>query len=251
MSDEFDQEVKKMLTDQLQQTKPLLSKEEAWRHIQSRRKKGKVKTNRTFGVLTAAAIIFIFFSAVLPNNSSAYFGFTNMFYKIQDSVVQLFASNEEKPLAKNAGNDMPEIKLTDNSNMQIKEFDSMESLKTESNFQVTLPSYIPKDFKLDKIEIYYMDESIPLETYLYYEAKEHSFIITQIKQNGEMGFNGAVQSDKEQVVETEVNGYPATLVETTHDYNELVWFTTSNYLSIEGHLTSNEIIKIARSMEVQ
>lgn len=253
MSSEFDKEVKKMLTEQLQQTKPLLSKEEAWNQIQTKRKKKKlkVKTNRAFGVVAAVAVIFIFFSAALPNSSSAYFSFTNIFYKIQDSVVQLFASNDENPIAENNGNQTPEIVLTDHLNVQVKEFDSMESLKTESDFQVTIPSYIPKDFELEKIEIYYLNEPTPLETYLYYEAKEQSFIVAQIKQDGEMGFNGAVQSEKEQVIETEINGYPATLVETSQEYNEIMWFTTSNYLSIEGNIPSSEIKKIATSIEVQ
>ena len=48
MSSEFDKEVKKMLTDQLQQTKPLLSKEEAWNQIQTKRKKKKLKVKTKY-----------------------------------------------------------------------------------------------------------------------------------------------------------------------------------------------------------
>src|SRR5699024_10105981 len=106
-----------------------------------------------------------------------YFSFTNIFYKIQDSVVQLFASNDENPIAENNGNQTPEIVLTDHLNVQVKEFDSMESLKTESDFQVTIPSYIPKDFELEKIEIYYFNERTMLKTYLYNNEIKTCFIV--------------------------------------------------------------------------
>ena len=142
----------------------------------------------------------------------------------------------------------PNITLSNRGEMQ--EFSSVEEMFTATGFEVIEPSYIPQSFELVSLQVYTEEKVGAVETFLHYELNEKYFIITQIMQSDQLGFNGSVQSEEEKIEEVDVNGMTGSLVEASQEDYILVWFSPTHFLSVEGNIVAEEIVKIARSMNM-
>ena len=74
------------------------------------------------------------------------------------------------------------------------------------------------------------------------------FTIRQMKIDQAFGLGAFADQDDIRITDITINGHVGNLIKHKNGMIELLWITNSYYLSIDGFISEEEIVKIAESM---
>ena len=120
------------------------------------------------------------------------------------------------------------------------------------HFNLLIPGYIPKDFKLSNVDVLNKNKEKEVVTlqYIKNENKRESFEITQ--ESFPSGVNDTINILDDEGVNVEhikINGIEYTLINYDSMLNKLIWINSHLGYKIDGRVSKDDIIKIAKSMK--
>ncbi len=236
---------------------PLLSSEEAWNKISRALNEDSSKTNR-FSMFSPfidkktvfiASISLVIISALFfyPQSSSAFGTIAQFFQKTQGTVSNLFVKVAE-PDNDKATPDNSEFAIVEGSGLSTLQV-SLTEAKKMSAFTIKTPKYVPENVILENVTLLKNNnESKSKNIYLNYIGQEKSFTINQMFFTESMGAGKVVDNQDTKIEKIYLFDREAMLLTYKNKMVELYWVEQNNYFSIQGKITKEEIINIAKSM---
>lgn len=120
------------------------------------------------------------------------------------------------------------------------------------HFSLLIPGYIPKDFKLNNVDVLNKNKEKEVVTlqYIKNQDKRESFEITQESFPGGVDDTINILDDEGVYVEhIKINGIECTLINYENTLNKLIWINNHLGYKIDGQVSRDDIIKIAKSMK--
>ena len=246
----IDQLIREALDEKMEEfPPPRLSTSEAWRkmenqHLKAYRTPQKNRLPKKT-ILAVASIFLVLIVAAYPRESGAYNRWSEIYHKVQGSIVQVFGSSAGDTDIEDEGNTSG-IFVIEDSEMIAQEMGLEEAQKVTS-FTIHIPT-VPAGFQLEKVIVTREENQMSNEVYLQYANGESGFTVAEKKLAGHYAFGGVADSDDTTVEEVLINGQTANILSFKDDTRKITWLTQTNYFEIEGMLTREEIIGIAESM---
>lgn len=226
---------------------PLLSSSEAWERLQQQRnQKTKRISPNMKALIYAASIALIIFTATfsVPQNSSAFSKFTEYFYQIQDSVVQIFIGTG---VIDERNSDYPSTGIDQQLQEMLIKNMSLEDARNETSFLIKVPSYVPIGYSLVDVTVFYFEGEQSNNIYLNYSSDESRFTLNIKEIEDQFGFGSTFSEAGSEIEDILINGHPASLITYDTGKKRLVWTTSIYFLSLEGEISREDIIAIAES----
>ncbi len=120
------------------------------------------------------------------------------------------------------------------------------------HFRLFIPEYISKGFQLNKIDIINNYDEKETVTFLYSSSNDKKDCFEIIQWNFPAESNIAVNITKDENTKIEyltIDGIEYTLISYEKNLNSLLWDNGTVSCEINGNLSRDEIIKIAKSMK--
>lgn len=120
------------------------------------------------------------------------------------------------------------------------------------HFNLLIPEYIPKDFKLNNIDVLNKNKEKEVVTlrYINDENKQESFEITQESFPSSVEDTINILDDEDANVEhIKIIGMDCTFLHYDSTINKLIWINSHLGYKIDGRVSKDDIIKIVESMK--
>jgi len=229
---------------------PSLTASEAWNQIQ-KQMDGKRETAHPLRayrkhMLIAASLLFILIFAATPQSSGAFNQLTDIFHTVQGNVVYLFGKSDGGSKEGEPG-EGEGFEVIEGSEIVSKQM-SLEEAKNAAHFPILTPKNLSNEFKLEEVTVMDGYEQKVEAIYLNYVGPDKGFILTEMPLEHQFGFGSAMDKDDVTIEEIHIKGQKGSLVIYKNGDAQLIWMTQSHYFSIEGNLSKDEIIAIAKSI---
>ncbi len=226
---------------------PRLSAAEAWRKMENEHEKAsrspKINHFSKKVILSVASIFMVLIVVAYPQEGGAYSRWSEILHKVQGSVVQVFGGSGEYTDTEDG---VSGIFVIEDSELITQEMDLEEAQKV-TDFTINIPS-VPNEFLLEKVIVLREGDQLSNEVYLNYVSGDREFIVAEKKLVGQYAFGGVADSDDTVVEEVLINGQTANILSFKDDTRRITWMTQTSYFYVEGKLTMEEILEIAKSM---
>ncbi len=243
----LDQLIREVLDENMEEfPSPRLSAAEAWRKMESEYQASHSPRRNHFSkkvILSVASIFMVLVVVAYPQEGGAYNRWSEIFYKVQGSVVQVFGGSGEYTDTEDGTTGIFVIEDSETITQEM----GLEEAQKVTNFKITIP-VVPAGFQLEKVIVMREADQMSDEIQLNYVSGEREFMVAEKKVVGQYAFGGVADSDDTDVEDVLINGQVANLLSFKDDTRRIIWLTQMNYFYIEGQLTREEIIGIAESM---
>lgn len=252
---DMDRLIEEAIKEEFNSITPPMSTNEAWEMFNKRREQKKRKNksikiltifNKKFVYVVSSIIIVISLFALAPQNGAAFSKITEIFNKIQGNVVQLFIKVGGSEENEN-GPSSDEFTVIEGSEV-ISEQMNLEQAQQETEFPIIVPKRLPSGVHLKNVTVLKKANIKSKEIYLNYMGSDNQFTIREMVVGNRFGFGASFDQEDTKVEEININGHKANLIKYKNGFMGLVWITQNHYLSIEGNITKEQIIRIAESM---
>lgn len=251
MSKDFDSFIKELVIERIEEI-PHPHKEEVWEQVITRlreelkKEKKKALLKRLKPVLVTCALV-ILLTGLFVYLQAPVMAFTDKIIKsimvIEEDIVKIYKksdfSGDEKTPDYLFGRDIDDPRIGE--------------AQKKVHFRLFIPEYIPKKFKLDKIDILSKYEKKETVTFLYINTSSDNKESFEIKQRSfGIGTNGALninKGDNTKIENITIDEIEYTLVYYEENINGLLWDSGEIGYEINGKITMDEIIKVAKSMK--
>ncbi|MBP1932009.1 DUF4367 domain-containing protein [Ammoniphilus resinae] len=183
-----------------------------------------------------------------PGNGEAFQRLIQMFHSLQGDTSPMFIKVADTPSNSETAPPSEEFSIVPGSEAVPTDM-TLEDAQKTTPFPIMLPKEIPHRYKLENVtamknEIEEKSKDITLN---YMDGQDKFFQIHQMTIGDQFGA-GATYGTKH-IEELSIGGHQATLAYfPEHGYSTLTWITQNYFISISGHLTKEEIIMVAKSM---
>lgn len=231
---------------------PPVAVTDAWEQVKQRldasRNHSKLDISWQKKMVYAASVLLVFIglTALLSQQSFAFTRLTDIFLKIEDAMVQLVTRSGDvrnKPGA--PSND--EFTIVEGSEVVTKQM-SLEEASQNTAFTIVIPRTLPAGFTLKNVTVLKEGTEKSKEIFLNYEGNSKGFIVNEKLAGAQMGTGTIVDREDTTIEQVSINGQKGSLLTFKNGTTNLIWITNSYYYSIEGKLSKEEIIAIAKSM---
>ncbi len=250
MSKDFDSFIKELVKERIDEM-PRPPKDEVWRQLitqlrQEHSKERKLKILKQLRSAFTACMVIIFLIVLYINPNTHVAAFTN---KIIESIVVMTENTVKiyKKVDSTAGDNTDYLFGRDIDDPRIGE------AQKKVHFRLFIPGYIPKDFKLDSIDVLNKNEKKETVTFLYKNAnsdKKDCFEIRQQSYSDDASVTMNIEKDESTKIENlTIDGIEYTLISHEKNLNGLLWDNGNIGCEISGNISRNDIIEIAKSMK--
>lgn len=250
MARDFDSFFKELVCERINEM-PCPPKEDVWEHIKTRLMEERRKERRRYLLkrlrpVLAACILIAFLITIYIIPGSNAMAFTNKIIKsimvIKEDTIKIY----EKVV--NGGDTATDYLFgRDIDDPRIGE------MQKKVHFRVFIPEYIPKDFKLDSVDVLSKYEERETVTFLYLKTgsdKKECFEITQRSYPNEADITYNIKKDDNTKIEQlSIEGIEYTLVSYEKNLNGLLWNSGNIGCEINGNIGKDDILQIAKSMK--
>ncbi|GBF12255.1 DUF4367 domain-containing protein [Tepidibacillus sp. HK-1] len=252
----FDQLMKEVILEEIEKCPPpRLSKEEAWEAIQKKLRENNNPWKRFFrskkkSLYTSSLILILLLTAILiPQNGSAFSKVTEIFFKVKGPVTQLFTrvSSQTDQKGKNPPPDSDQFSVVEGSEIVSVQM-SLEEAKKNTAFPIKIPKQVPSEFNLMNVTVLQQQNEKSDNIYLHFRSDTRSFSINEMTIGDGFGSGSIVDTDDTKVEKVLWYDREASLLTFKNGIVKLFWVDQNLYYSIEGQLTKEEIIQIAKSL---
>ncbi|MBC7076669.1 MAG: DUF4367 domain-containing protein, partial [Syntrophomonadaceae bacterium] len=136
------------------------------------------------------------------------------------------------------------------NSVREKEFYSLDKAQQLLGYNIVLPKFLPEGYELAGIFVRQENDSMsPVDLHYNDNHGEESLIINENPIVNATAFSYNFRNNDAETRTVNINSSEATLIyfEAT-GIRKIIWQTTQMYYVIEGSLTEEEIIKIAKSI---
>lgn len=231
---------------------PPRSAQDVWKKIQKEvaGENEKSKWNvLKYRVWITATSIFLLIGGLLlfsPQHGSAG-KLTQFFYKIQGSVAHIFIDIGDSSGRSDAPSYDDVFTVVEGSEVTSYQM-SLTEAQENTDFIIILPKYVPSGYVLKETTVLKNELGKAQEVYLHYERNGEEFTINEKKVGEVFGTGMVVDYEDTKVEQVMIKGQKATFLQYKNGVSQLIWTIPHFYLSIEGNLTKEELIRIAKSM---
>ncbi|KXG43748.1 DUF4367 domain-containing protein [Tepidibacillus decaturensis] len=254
---DIDQWIKEAVREEIQNSPPPpLTTQEAWEQLSQRLHEPQQNkyTKRSWPFFrsklfyVACIMVVMIFVLWKPNNSSAFAKLTEMFHKVQGTIVQLFVNVGNLPDKDENAPTSEDFVIIEGSEITSEKM-SLEEAQKQTAFTIKIPQKIPEEFTLNSVTVIKQKNQPNKEVYLHYQGSQRMFMIYE--KTIDDSFGASVMADEEdtKIEEVNIHGQQARLLTYKNETLELVWVTSNYYFSISGKLSREEIINIAKSIQ--
>lgn len=246
---DFDQWIEEAIREEFQNSPPPpLTTSQAWEQLNqqlngSRLHKNKWPFFKSKLFYAASALGILILILWNPPNGSAFAKLTDMFYKTQGSIAQLFISVGNLP--ENDENAPPEEFYIIEGSETTSETVSLEEAQKMTAFTIKIPEYVPADFALESVTVEKPKNALSDNIYVNYKGDQRTFTINEYMIHEAFGAGKMVDKEDTKIEEVNIHGQKGSLFTYKNDTLELIWVTPNYYFTISGDLTREEIIRIA------
>lgn len=247
----FDNLIQETIREKISNNSPSpLPVSDAWQQLNQRLHERNVKSTiplqRKFIYAASIVSVFVLLTVFLPHKSFAFTRLTEIFQKIEGVMVQLFTRSGD--VQNNADAPTPdEFSIVEGSEIVTQKMNLDQAQKLTS-FNISVPKVLPSEFSLKYVTVLKKGTERSREIFLNFEGNDRGFIINEKLVGGQLGSGTVVDREDTQVEQISLNGQEASLLSFKNGTTQLIWVTQTNYFSIEGKLTKQEIIQISKSM---
>lgn len=244
----LDQLIREVLDEKMEEfPPPRLSAAEAWRKMEDKHQEASHSPRRnsfsTKVIVAVASIFMVLIVVAYPQEGGAYNRWSEILYKVQGSVVQVFGGSGEYTGAEDSVSAGFFIVDSETITQEM----GLEEAQKVTNFTITIPA-VPAGFQLEKVIVMREVDQMSNEVYLNYVSDEREFIVAEKKLVGQYAFGEVADSDDTSVEEVLINGQTANILSFKDGVRKITWLTQTKHFFIEGKLAKEEIIRIAKSM---
>lgn len=242
---DLDKVIKDALREEFDNIEPTLSSSQAWQRFKENNKQLKWLPVGSYSkVLYPIFCLLIFFTLffMTPYNGNAFNKVIDFFESIQGNVANLFMNSSDEQ----HHSSLDEFSV-DNPVIVSKSMSLNEAID-EVSFPVLEPRWVPENFQLVDVIVYKVNELESNEIHFLYMDDHRQFIIKQIDSASIFGLGADRDLDESNTKEVFIHAHRGNIVIHRSDYLELFWVTQDQYISIEGNLSEEELLKIAESM---
>lgn len=251
MGKDFDSFFKELVRERMEEI-PCPPRKEAWEQIANRLRLERKKQRRAYlfrklKPIVAACIVIALISGLYAIPQTRVMALTNKIIKsimvITGDTIKIY----KKVDTAGNGNNPDYFFGRDIDDPRIGE------AQKKVHFRVSIPEYIPKDFKLSSVDVLNKNDKKETVSFLYLNSindKKDCFEIIQrsFPNDSDVKFN--IMKDENTKVETiNANGIEYTLVHHNEKLNGLMWDSGNIGYEISGNISKDDIIKIAKSMK--
>lgn len=250
MSKDFDSLMKELVKERIYEM-PHPPKEEVWEQIiirlrQERKKERSIYILKRLRPAFVACLAIIFLTVIYLDLHINVAAFTN---KIIKSIIVMTEDTIKihKKVDSTADTRTDYLFGRDIDDPRIGE------AQKKVHFRLFIPEYIPKDFKLNSVDVLNKNEKKETVTFLYINSdsdKKDCFEITQRSYSDGASVTMNIEKDENTKIENlTVNGIEYTLVSYEKNLNGLLWDNGNIGCEIRGNISRDDIIEIAKSMK--
>lgn len=205
-------------------------------------------------LLSVASVFFILVISSLffqIKDGEAFGWFTDYFVAEEGSSTQVTNQLSDEPIETE---DIPAVPSQDDivskELIPIEESMSFEEAKETVSFSLLNPSFVPDTYILTDVKVITFNDHPQEEVILYYKSAEDVFTISQKPIIGEQFSGNITVNNEDTLVSTiDINGQEATYFGFSDGDAQLVWMRMRTFISIEGPLSQDEMIKAASSLQ--
>lgn len=254
---DIDQWIKDAIREEIRNSPPPpLTTEKAWEQLNERLNENNhykntkekwlfYKSKLFYAACLLAVMIFVLSK---PDNGAAFAKLTEMFNKVQGSIVQLFINVGNPPEQDENAPTSEELVVIEGSEI-ISEKMSLEEAQKLMAFTIKIPENIPDGFALDSVTVTKRKNQLSKEIYLNYQGNQRLFLIHEKMIDDSFGASVMADQEDTKIEEVNIYGQQASLLTYKNGTLELIWATPNYYLSIFGKLSREEIFNIAKSIQ--
>lgn len=250
MSKDFDSFIKELVEERIYEM-PRPPKEEVWGQLiaqlrQERRKERKMKILKQLRPVFTACMVIVFLIVLYISPNTHVAAFTN---KIIKSIVEItqdtFKIHKKVDFAADGKADY--LFGRDIEDPRIGE------AQKKVHFRLFIPEYIPKEFKLNSVDVLNTNEKKETVTFLYIDSDSNQkdcFEIIQRSYSDGASVTMNIGKDENTKIENlDIDGVEYTLVGYEKNLNGLLWDNGNIGCEIRGNISRDDIIEIAKSMK--
>lgn len=250
MSKDFNSFFKELVQERIDEV-PCPPKDTMWKklivqlRIERKKEKRKRLLNRLKPVI-AACIIVAFIAILYAIPQTQVMAFTNKIIKniiiITEDTIKIYKKVDNE---------------SDKTNDYLfgREIDDprIGEAQKKIHFRLLIPEYIPKDFKLNNVDVLNKYEKKETVTFLYLHSnsdnKECFEIMQQSFPNGSDVTLNIKKDENTKIEKLTVDGIEYTFLSYEKKLSGILWDGENISYEINGNLTKDEIIKVAKSMK--
>jgi len=250
MDRNFDSFFKELVRERIEEM-PCPPKEEVWEQIKARLRAERKKERRKhllkrLKLVFAVCIAIAFFTVLYVNFQTPVMAFTNNIIKsimvIKGDTIKIYKK------VVNADEDTHDYLFgRDIDDPRIGE------AQKKVHFRMFIPEFIPKDFKLNSVDMLSQYEKRETVTFLYLNSdsdkKECFEIIQRSYPNGADVTLNIKTDDNTKIEHLSIEGIEYTLISYEKNLNGVLWDSGNIGCEINGNINRDDILKVAKSMK--
>jgi len=250
MNRDFDSFFKELVRERIDEM-PCPPKKEVWEQIKTRLRVERKKERRKYILkrlrpVFAVCILIAFLTVIYVNFQTPVMAFTNKIIKsimvIKGDTIKIYkkvVNADEGTTDYLFGRDIDDPRIGE--------------AQKKVHFRMFIPEYLPKDFKLNGVDVLNQYEKRETVTFQYLNSdsnkKECFEIIQRSYPNGADATLNIKKEDNTKIEQLSVGGVEYTLVSYEKKLNGLLWDNNNIGYEINGNITKDDIIKVAKSMK--
>ncbi|MDX8046408.1 DUF4367 domain-containing protein [Gracilibacillus sp. S3-1-1] len=248
-----DHKWKEMLKeDYLHVQVPAEKKEDSWdsivQELSNEPRKNRRASNKW--MLVAAMLVFMVIGTILvqSNQTQAFNWIISMFETSNGNVTQINQSNTQE--SSTADDDVPDFTRIETESVQeYREEMSFEEAQEVTEFHLSQPTYLPKNYVLDDIIVLYEEDTAKQVEFHYIDESNNYISLQQIYQANDFADAKVIDNQDTEVETITLHGGEARMLIYEDDQIEMIWSTTHMNWVLEGTEDKQEMINIAEAIE--
>lgn len=235
---------------------PLKSKTDTWSDIQkelmmNEQPKGLFGKGVKKATLAASCVLILLMTVFSQSESSTAFGWlSRLFFNIDENNQANISGSLGTPMDQNA----PPPPPSPSEDFQVIEIETTEKIMSLSeaqeitDFEILVPKKVPTQFGPPSVKVFYANDQVDDKVELQYYHNEESFTIKEYYVRHQMGYGYGADLDDTKVQEIMIHGQKGVLFSYKDGDKRLVWDYLDYHLELNGRLSEEQVIEIARSM---
>ncbi|MBD3918998.1 DUF4367 domain-containing protein [Paenibacillus sp. PR3] len=243
--------------------------EAAWRRMQTRliQQQKRSHRKRAFKIGIAIAGVSLILGTFATSPKESYASMRSFFTMVKDAkqgVVDILFGEKERTntngaitapppdaLGSKVGQENSSTSSTMSGGIVVEEVTTLETARNKLDYKMRLADYVPNNFSLNRVRLFLDTDKIYHSIRIEYknEAGEFFFITERQLNTDGTGWKSSINESSGKIEDVSINGLNGVLVLYTEGGMRLAWLWDDVLVEIQGKLSEEQVLKIARSMK--
>jgi hypothetical protein len=233
---------------------PVKSKADTWLDINKKLKdiEEPSKNSPWIKKMTVVAASVLILTTVVfsqSQNSSAFGWLSTLFFNVNEENRANISGSIGTPPMDGKGAPPPSPEVYQVNKVETKEeIMSLSEAQDVTDFEILVPKKVPEYFGPPSVKVFFANDEVDNKIELQYSHDQDIFTINEHYVRGQMGYGYSVDFDDTKVQEVMIHGKKGVLFSFKNGDKRLIWDYLNYQLELNGRLSEEQIIEIARSI---